>query len=112
MGKREPVPELSEESHSNDSAHVLGSRLGNEGDGNVPSSGVNDSLSESGSELGHRVFVLVGDDGSESLSNRRDLGVLSLGLLDENHGEGDESSLTDEVDGIFGEGFEEIDGFL
>ena len=112
VSKREPVPELSEESHSNDSAHVLRSRLGNEGDSNVPSSSVDDSLSESGSELGHRVLVLVGDDGSEGLSNGSDLGVLSLGLLDEDHGEGDESSLTNEVDGIFGERFEEIDGFL
>lgn len=112
VGEREPVPELGEEGHSDDGAHVLASRLGQQRNSDVPSSGVDDSLSERRSELGHRVLVLVGNDGREGLSDGRDLGILRLGLLDEDHGERDKGSLTDEVDGVLGKGLEEIDGLL
>jgi hypothetical protein len=56
--------------------------------------------------------VLIGKDLGVLLSNGGDLGRRSVVLLDQNHGESYTGTLTNKVDGIFGERFEKCDSIL
>lgn len=112
MGEREPVPELTEEGHADDGVHRLHPVAAEEGDGDVPTASVDDALGEGGAKLGHRVLVLVGDDGGKLLPDRGDGRVLRRRLLDEDHGERHERCLADKVDGILGHGLKQLDGLL
>jgi hypothetical protein len=77
---------------------VSGPRLQRQSD--VTTSGVDDALCQDGAELRHDVLVLVGDDLGVGLSEEADLGTGLFSLLDQDHGGGDQSPLTDEIDGI------------
>ena len=57
-----PIPELTEEHHANDSTGVLASRAALQADRHVPSSCIDQTLTERGTEPRHRVFMLVRHD--------------------------------------------------
>lgn len=112
MGKREPVPELGEEGHPNDRRHVVVARLVLHRNRDVPSPGVDDSLRDGRTKLGHGSFVLVSHDLFENLSNRGDFRVDGFVLLYENHGKRDAGSLANKVDGVLGKWLEKSDSIL
>lgn len=110
VGEREPVPVLGEDQHTHHRLHVgvTGARL--EGDGDVPSAGVDDSLGQDGAELSHNVLVLLPDElgvhGPEAL----DLGTSRLRVLDQDERRSDQRTLADVVDRVVGHGFDEGQG--
>ena len=61
MSVRKPKPELGEAEHADDALHVGVARPGGEGDGDVATASIDDSLSHDGTVFGHHVFVLVSD---------------------------------------------------
>lgn len=112
MCQREPIPELREQRHAHNCVHMRCTGLALHRDGNIPSSGIDDTLRNSCTKLGKRILVLVRDDGLQRFSNGIHLWRLCLVLLDTDHGESDECALTDKVDGVLHHGFQQINGFL
>ena len=110
--EREPVPELLEEGHADESGHVATPALVLHRDRHVATSGVDDTLRDGRSELGHRVLVFVGEDRRVLLSHRSDLRRRGVILLDEDHGERHAGTLANEIDGVLRERLEESDCIL
>ena len=107
-----PVPELTEQNHSNDSAGVRASSSALQTDGDIPASSIDEALANGSTKASHGVFVLVRYDfvvfGTRCGKRWR----RCFRLFNEDHAECDEGSLADEVDAVFGHGFQDLNGVL
>lgn len=112
MGEREPVPELTEQGHPNNSHHVGGTSFGLHRDGDVPASGIDNALRDGGTELGKRILVLVGYGLFKQFTSHLGLGSLGFAVLNQDHGERDECSLTNKVGRVLRHRLQDLDGFL
>mmetsp|Transcript_3584 Transcript_3584/g.7235 ORF Transcript_3584/g.7235 Transcript_3584/m.7235 type:complete len:345 (-) Transcript_3584:622-1656(-) len=111
VNQRVPVPELWEQRHSDDGGHLLMTVLGQQGDGDVAPTGIQNASRYYRAKLSHRVplrpkrFV---DFFPETLHTR----FLLLVVLDKDHGSSDESRLPDEFLGIVEQGLQQVKGFF
>lgn len=112
MRERVPVPELTEKYHADNSTCVTAASPTLQADGNVPATSIDEALTEGCTESGHGVFMLVTDNFAvQSPSSSKSRGR-SLRLLNEDHTERNEGSLTDEIDTILGHRLENLDCIL
>ena len=112
MGQGEPVPVLSEDQHSHDRHHVGVASPGLEGDGHIPSASVNDPLGHNGAKFGHHIFVFVADHLGVERPEIFDLGTSEFGVLDKDHGAGDQGTLPDVIDRVMGHWLNQGHSFL
>lgn len=112
MCQRVPVPELAEHHHSNNSAGVLRPCATLKADSDIPSTGIDEALAQCSTKASHGVFVLVSDDLRVQCACRRHGRGRGLRLLDKDHSEGDEGTLSDEIDAVLGHRLEDIHSIL
>jgi hypothetical protein len=112
VSEREPVPVLSEDSHADYPGHVQIARLCLETDGTVSTTGIDDAERERCTKLGHGVFVAVAADLFEGLADSGNLRVHDFVLLDHDHGQSNQRSLSNEVGGVLHHGLKQVNGLI
>lgn len=91
---------------------TLVSRSRVKGDSDIATTSIDNTACYDGTELAHHLLVLVRDLLLKHLPDSLHSGLLCLGHLDKDHGQGNEGSLANKVDGVRGKGLEEIQGLL
>ena len=112
MCQRVPIPELTEQHHANDSAGIPPTSTALQADGDIAATGIDEALTDGGTEASHGVLVLVGDDLRVQGARRGHRWRRGLRLLHENHAESNEGTLADEVNAILRHGLEDLDSVL
>ena len=110
MSQRKPVPILSEDQHSNYGHHIGMTSSGLQGNCNIPTSSVYDSLGKNGTKFDHNIFMFVCDNFSIKSTEVFNLGTSSFRMLDHDECRCDKSCSTDIVDIVIGHGLDDSHG--
>lgn len=112
MGKGEPVPVLSEHSHSDNGGNVQATSRGLQTNSNIATASINDSQGQSSSKLCHSVLMLISDHGLDIFANLGNLRIHLLILLNKDHSRRDKRTLANKVGRILNHRLQEVDCFI